>query len=321
MRKTLILLALLLNIIPFIENDMFTIGIPAVYAQSMGEENWQELEGVTVTGYVPSEDFQYPVFNTPITEPDYAGNNNESLYDDLNQTEVNQNPTIPDALTSMDGKADVSKMMNCFESMLKGTGTTYSATIYVDIPNNDDPASTWNWQEFSPGHTFISLTAANNGGTIVTQTFGFYPDCGPCSIACLPVDSYTKNDGRLGIEHEYNASLTMTDLNAIQFQTMINTAIEKSKKSYDLDDYNCTSFALDVINSARPVYNPLISTATVDVPGISPSPPFFSDHSVLESPSGLYKTLKDMKSAGNPEANKIQVNVNSRAGTSKGECP
>ena len=68
---------------------------------------------------------------------------------------------------------------------------------------------------------------------------------------------------------------------------------------YDIDDYNCTDFALNIFNKCRteklkiPLYN---------IPGNYPS-------MGTSTPQGLYHTLKQMKSSGSPESENITIDI------------
>lgn len=80
---------------------------------------------------------------------------------------------------------------------------------------------------------------------------------------------------------------------------------------YDIDDYNCTDFALEVFNSVR---SSALDIQKMDIPGaMAPQG--------SNTPQGLYLTLQQMKQASGPEANNIWVSqYQGSAGSSSGPC-
>jgi hypothetical protein len=232
--------------------------------------------------------------------------------------EGSNNPNPDDALAydeeedTDDPVANLEKLLNCFGN-LPDAGATYSAKIYVDIPNNADPTRLLAARG-NPGHTFIRLTK-QNGGQTVTQTFGFYPQNGAKSVATLgPVSSEIKNNG-IGLRgHEYNASYFLDGVTEVEFGQMLQQAAQLATLRYDLTDFNCTSYALGIINAGLPPQSALQSLPAVVTHPVSLTPVAFKD-----SPSGLYLYLKALY--GSPaEANKIELDVNKKGSTSNGEC-
>jgi hypothetical protein len=136
-------------------------------------------------------------------------------------------------------------MFKCFDRV-PNAGATYSVKICADLPVNSDPSIIIT-SGLVPGHAFISMTKTN-GTESVTQSFGFYPVTSWVSIFNTAIDSKLVDDGG----HEYNASMEMTNISALDFQTLQNYAINKGTTlKYDLNDYNCTDYALEVFNSIR----------------------------------------------------------------------
>ncbi len=85
--------------------------------------------------------------------------------------------------------------------------------------------------------------------------------------------------------HEFNVSLKM-DLTAAQLQTVL-TKIRSLVRfvRYDIDEYNCTDFALDVFNELR---TNKLTIPLYDVPGGMTA-------AGTSTPQGLYNQLKAMK--------------------------
>ncbi|WP_423737893.1 hypothetical protein [Chitinophaga caseinilytica] len=199
---------------------------------------------------------------------------------------------------------DLNKRINCFGNVPTNASTTYSMTVYTDIPEDGNPTTVL--YGTNPGHAFVTLTKTN-GSTSVSQTFGFYPANGLKSITFDNVTSKIVNDA----SHEYNAKITIPSMTEAQFNNATSTALTKSGNSYDLNDYNCTDYAVDIFNS-------------VSVPGFSPLS--IPDHvapagvNYKTTPGGLYKALNQLKTAGGSMAPYITVGVDANGGASGGEC-
>lgn len=208
---------------------------------------------------------------------------------------------------------DIRKMMKCF-SLIPDAGATFSVQMGVDIPNPSDPSQVLviSWP-FSPGHTFITMTKTGANGQSITQSFGFYPLIGPHSLSGItsgdfnPVPSVIINNGNAPVQHSYEAMISNNGITAAQFQTLINTAISASSHNYDLNDYNCTNYALDIFNSIR--ITPLSSTYTTS-----------NGVTFNQCPTGLYNQLQWLQNSGTHSDITIPV-TNGKASTSHGECP
>jgi len=212
---------------------------------------------------------------------------------------------------------DLSKMFKCFDNV-PSIGATYSIRLCSDIPSNSNPNASANFSAASGGHTFLTITKAN-GSTSVTQSFGFYPFSQPSWIDPFsPVTSAIKDNGA----QEINASLDM-DLTETQFNTIKQNSISWSTRNYELADYNCGNYAVDIFNSVR--NTPLIIPGyQIILPGTTnpwvPSSPI----TVLinNSPQMLFSKLQEMKNNNGPESSKIVIDQshNYTAPISKGEC-
>lgn len=190
---------------------------------------------------------------------------------------------------------DIKKFMKCFANV-PDAGATYTLTLHADVPVNSNPNALVSGT--TPGHAFVTFTKSN-GSTSVSQVMGFYPTSGPKSIFDLPVASQTVNDGG----HEYNASITVTVTQA-QFNAAQNQAITYSTtKQYDLNDFNCTDYAVNVFNSA--------ATNDISVPDTHSGGLNYGT-----TPNGLYQYLQGQKMTGTPNVSTGTFN----AGASKGAC-
>lgn len=193
----------------------------------------------------------------------------------------------------------VQNLIKCFTNV-PSNGATYSITICTDIPVNSNPNEIMSITG-NPGHAFVILNKSG-GGQSATRAFGFYPENKFVSLLQEPTPSVAINDAG----HEYNASLTMT-LTASEFNAALSFASQIPTFLYDLNDNNCTNFALDVINLVRP--NP------IEVPDTYSLLPTLNYGT---TPGGLYKKLRDMKNS-NIESGNISIG-NFTGPTTGGEC-
>ena len=202
---------------------------------------------------------------------------------------------------------DVKAYLKCFGN-IPDAGASCSVEILTDVPVDSDPTKIFNWQTGSPGHTFLQLRKTN-GGQIVTQNIGFYPDQSwKTTLTPAPVNAKFADNGL----HEFNASLKMS-VNPEDFQHMLNEISQLSGiVKYDIDEYNCTDFALQVFNKFRTTSD--LEIAKFQVPGgITPNG--------TSTPQALYEKLVSMKQAGGPEASNITIpGVKGWVGNSSGPC-
>lgn len=202
---------------------------------------------------------------------------------------------------------DISSYLKCFGS-IPDAGASCSITIYTDIPVNGDPSEFFNWQTGSPGHTFLSFSKSN-GGQSVQQVFGWYPSQSwEAMTTPAPIDGKFVDDAG----HEFNASLTMT-VTPSQLQDAITEVLYLSHSiKYDVDEYNCTDFALQIFNLVRDPRN-VIEIPMYDIPGgMAPNG--------TATPNGLYDKLKDMKAANGADAANINLPLVGWAGNGHGAC-
>ena len=202
---------------------------------------------------------------------------------------------------------DIKKYLKCFSS-IPDAGAICSIKILTDIPVDRDPGAFFDWENGSPGHTFLQIKKIN-GNQIVQQNIGFYPVTGwKNTLTTAP------SDGKLvdNFSHEFNASLNM-NLTPEKFQQII-THIEYLSNfiRYDIDEYNCTDFALDVFNYARGGNQ--LTIPKYDIPG--GAAPFGTN-----TPQGLYQKLNAMKALGNAESKDIIIpGLKGFVGSSNGPC-
>lgn len=184
--------------------------------------------------------------------------------------------------------------LKCFEQIPDG-GATFSIELLTDLPVDDQPLAGYNTRTGSPGHTFLQIRKQNSDQSIV-QNIGFYPESAlKILLTTAPVPGIFADDRR----HEFNAAIKM-NLNAEQFNRTIAYMNELSKRiRYDIDDYNCTDFALEIFNFNRT--GNAIEIPKIEIPGTTTNNPYGSN-----TPQGLYLKLAEMKT-GSTEANNISI--------------
>jgi hypothetical protein len=201
---------------------------------------------------------------------------------------------------------DIEKYLKCFDTV-PDDGAASSITLYTDIPVDDNYTKFFNWEIGAPGHVFITITK-QNGSQRISQNFGFYPvDRKKVGLTYAPEDGkLVDNEG-----HEFNASIKM-NLSVSDLQITLNKIRSLiSTVRYDLDDYNCTDFALDVFNVTRA---DKIQIAMDFIPN-------GNTNMGTSTPNSLYYRLHEMKAAGHSEANNITANIfKGWAGGSTGPC-
>jgi len=205
-----------------------------------------------------------------------------------------------------DPAIDLAKYFKCFDN-IPDAGATYTVKLCADLPSNNNPDNLIN-NSLEPGHSFITMTKTN-GNNSVTQSFGFYPVPKYVSALMIPVSSKIVDNGSSGNEHEYNASIEAKNISQQDFKSLQNIALSRANlMKYDLNDYNCTTYALDVfnfINQSNPVVVPDWLGSGGNTPG---------GFNYKKTPNGLYKALNAMTNNPNVSVGKFQ------ASTSHGPC-
>lgn len=222
---------------------------------------------------------------------------------------VNDPPIMVDYETYYDDAAiDLNKFLKCFDN-IPDNGAMASITISTDIPVNGDPNQFFDWSNGSPGHTFITLQKSD-GGQMITQHIGFYPVSGwKTVISPAPSRAKFVNNGG----HEYNASLSISLRPAQLRNAIIRMQYLARFVRYDIDDYNCTDWALDIFNNTV-TPNQGLTIPKFDIPG-GESP------NGTNTPQGLYIKLQQMQQAGGSQALGVNISGNGvYASDSKGPC-
>jgi len=158
---------------------------------------------------------------------------------------------------------DLQERLNCFGQVPSNANTLYRVTLHVDKGN---------YYSFDVGHTFITLEKSNGGSNFQRLSYGFYPQNGLKSTTGQPVTSKMGEDSGRESDIRYTVNV-----GAAVFQNAINMSLNKASKDYELYNYNCTHYALDVFNIVLP--------AGSQVSGIS-------------TPNGLYDLFDEMSNIG-----------------------
>ncbi|MEO6729818.1 MAG: hypothetical protein ABIN01_01280 [Ferruginibacter sp.] len=202
---------------------------------------------------------------------------------------------------------NLKEYVRCFNDV-PDAGAVCTIKILTDIPVDKDPNAFFNWDNGSPGHTFLQITKVN-GSQSVQQNIGFYPVSGwKSTLTPAPTPGkFVDND-----DHEFNASLTM-NLTPEQLQsTLIHMQYLANFIQYDIDEFNCTDFALNVFNYRRGGNQ--LTIPMYDIPGGTAA-------GGTATPQGLYQKLSSMKKQGTNESNNIIIpGVKGFVGSSNGPC-
>ncbi len=204
----------------------------------------------------------------------------------------------------------IEKLFNCFDNIPAFPGTTYEISLNSDVPINSIPGAVINFLG-SPGHAFITITK-RNGNIAVSQSFGFYPN----EIGFGNVPSKIVDDG----EHEINAQIKIP-MTQFEFNSIRANAVYYASLPYNLENNNCTDFALNLFNLARDSNNQILLQKYL-VTGINPilNTPFTI--LVNNAPQTLFLNLKQKKDSNSPDAPNIIINQthSMHSDESQGEC-
>ena len=201
---------------------------------------------------------------------------------------------------------DIAKYLKCFET-IPDEGATCSIEILTDIPVDNNPNKLFSWENGSPGHTFLQIKKTNGNKTI-QQNIGFYPVSGwKTLLTTAPIKGKFVDNG----SHEFNAGF-IQNISPKQLSTALAHITHLAKFiRYDIDEFNCTDFALEVFNSVR-ISNEF-EIPKYDLPG--GMAPFGSS-----LPQGVYNKLKSMKQSG-VESDNINIpGVKGWVSDSHGPC-
>lgn len=205
-----------------------------------------------------------------------------------------------------DPAINLTKYLNCF-AQIPDVGATASIEIFTDIPVDGDPTKLFDWSNGSPGHTFIQLRK-ENGAQFVSQNIGFYPKTGwKTTLTSAPLDSKFVDNENHEFNASYKVSLSITELNRA-----ISAIRANANQRYSIDNYNCTTWALQVFNgSVHP--SKALSIPLYTLPGSTST-------SGSMTPQGVYVKLQQMAEQGGAAAAGVTVPLIGIVGSSHGPC-
>ncbi|MCZ4694503.1 hypothetical protein DWB61_05560 [Ancylomarina euxinus] len=126
----------------------------------------------------------------------------------------------------------IEEYLKCIDSNLPAT-----LTIFVDqpVPNENIP----NMGIDDVGHTFIGISQNGN-----TSIFGFYPEG-------LAKPTNTTHGSALGNDQEHWFDVPITkNISRSELNSILTYVYNFRNSTYDLNDFNCTDFGINVGNRA-----------------------------------------------------------------------
>ncbi|EEI91355.1 4Fe-4S binding domain protein [Sphingobacterium spiritivorum ATCC 33300] len=180
---------------------------------------------------------------------------------------------------------NLEKDLDCFDKVPSNNNTVYKITIHVHSAHEGYPTQEY-WQG-DPGHAYITMEKSNNAN-VHRLSFGFYPK----------EDTWvtpTKNAVASGIGEESSNDLRRSDIrytmivNEQSFNNAKFSAIVNSNKPYDLNDFNCTDYAIEVFNAA------MQNGEKLNV---------LNSNIGFTTPAGLYSNLDQLRQNGNTKISK-----------------
>lgn len=138
----------------------------------------------------------------------------------------------------------------CFTNVA-GSGNVFQVTVCVDQP---DPGTREAWGISTPGvngstfgsnpvnvgHCFLIFSESTGAGTI-KRNIGFYPSTAVSPVSPMAPGQFSNDD-----QHGYNIALTVTVTNS-QFFSMVNYINDEANAEYNLNYFNCVSFAIQAL--------------------------------------------------------------------------
>ncbi len=188
-------------------------------------------------------------------------------------------------------KSGLAKRFECFEPVQ--SDAFYFIELCADLPDNNNPKRIRVGDE--TGHVFIILSKQSGepGGTIIEQSFGFYPRRPASSLIFKNVrPEILDNRNR-----EYNVCLAR-QLTPSEFEFILEKAKEFSMKKYNINRFNCYDYALAVFNSLPGIEK--ITARHIKFPFVL---------GYGGSPCGLYEDLLQLKANGSSWARFIHFGI------------
>jgi hypothetical protein len=201
---------------------------------------------------------------------------------------------------------DVGQYLKCFDG-IADAGAVCEVGIYSDVPVDSDPNKIFDFSTGSPGHTFIQIKKTSaDGSKSIIQNIGFYPKAGfKTALTNAPVDAKFVDDA----DHEFNAGYTKS-LTPDEFRSILTEILYLKNIQYDIDNFNCTDWALDIFNKQG--YG--LDIPLYDIPGNLPT-------TGTSMPQGVYNKLAEMKKNNDAHTDNIQIGfLKAWVANSNGPC-
>ncbi len=174
---------------------------------------------------------------------------------------------------------NIQEVLNCFNNIPSNAQTTYKVTIHSHLANPSNAYQVYNVSDNDPGHAYITMQKTNGSATR-SLTFGFYPSAGSWMTAIK--DAENSAIGQENPQTRRSDGSYTISVSEAAFNNARNIALTSAAKKYDLNDFNCTNYAIGVFNAA-------MGGTGLQVPN---SPIGY------KTPSSLYLRLSDMKTGG-----------------------
>lgn len=173
-------------------------------------------------------------FNLSIQLETFLFNNNSdsSKGKVIEFIEALMNSNLPIDFAPENPVNDVTDFLKCYD-----ISKPAKLTVYVTEPK---PGSGATHKGVYVGHTFVSLSQGTN-----TNTYGFYPTSN--NIYPIINDSSSSVLGNDGVGNEPFTASISTTVSGSQLEKIIHTSINHNS-TYDLNNYNCTDFAIELGN-------------------------------------------------------------------------
>lgn len=174
---------------------------------------------------------------------------------------------------------NIQELLNCFNNIPSNAQTTYKVTIHTHLANPNNAYQVYNVSDKDPGHAYITMQKTNGSATR-SLTFGFYPSAGTWMTAIKDAENSAIGQ-EIPQTRRSDGSYTIS-VSEAAFNNARNVALTSAAKKYDLNDFNCTNYAIGVFNAA-------MGGTGLQVPN---SPIGY------KTPSSLYLRLSDIKTGG-----------------------
>lgn len=170
----------------------------------------------------------------------FSDENIDSLITHSDTTKFENNPIIEDSpYTEYDAVTDA-----FYDDK---QAFAFGILIHIKQPT---PGKDNIFEKFSKvGHTFITLTKFNTDSSIVSKTFGFYPEKDNL-LSATPIFPSTNSVFKDDVMHDWD-EIVGKFVSQKQFIDILDFIEETGSKRYNLNSNNCTDFGLHIASIAK----------------------------------------------------------------------